>query len=68
MKTLDDRIQIAKDLINRRLEIDEALILLFGGSASAKKPQRCSICGEPGHRASACPHTGEQPTATHIAN
>lgn len=71
MKNLDERIQIARDLINRRLEIDEALILLFGGgNPAAKKVQRCSVCGEPGHRASTCPHngTGENPNEASLSN
>jgi hypothetical protein len=59
MKNLDERIQIARDLIDRRQEIDEALILLFGGSSpGTKKMQKCSVCGEPGHRASTCPQNG----------
>jgi siroheme synthase (precorrin-2 oxidase/ferrochelatase) len=61
MKNLDERIQIARELINRRQEIDEALILLFGGgSTTSKKAQKCSACGEPGHRASTCPQSEAQ--------
>lgn len=63
MRNLDERIKVARDLMNKRQEIDEALSLLFGGgNPSSKRVQKCSTCGEAGHRASTCPQNGTDET------
>jgi hypothetical protein len=51
---IDARIQRVKDLIAKREEIDAELASLFGITASPRKLQKCSNCGEMGHTARAC--------------
>jgi hypothetical protein len=50
-----------KELIAKREKIDAELSELLGGTAREKRSPKCSICGEPGHRASTCP---SKPTET----
>jgi hypothetical protein len=52
---IDDRIARAKDLIQKREEIDTELAALFGIAVKTKKALRCSRCGEEGHNAKTCP-------------
>jgi hypothetical protein len=52
---IDDRIALAKDLIQKREEIDTELAGLFGIALKSKKTLRCSKCGEEGHNAKTCP-------------
>jgi len=49
--TIDERIARVKDLIQKREEIDAELAGMFGLATRAKKPLRCSKCGEEGHNA-----------------
>jgi len=52
----DEKIARAKELIARREELDAELSALLGGGAvRERRTPKCSICGEPGHRASTCP-------------
>lgn len=54
--TIDERINIAKELIKKREVIDRQLAELFnGGSVSARK-LTCSICGSDTHNARTCPN------------
>jgi hypothetical protein len=61
---IDDKIAHAKNLIEKREEIDAELSALFGISSKLKKSIRCSRCGEEGHNAKTCaspqPLTGEE--------
>lgn len=53
---LDDRIALVQKLIAQREEIDRQLNELFaGGVAAARKPVKCSSCGQEGHNAKTCP-------------
>lgn len=52
---IDERIGRAKDLIQRREEIDAELAMMFGITVRAKKTLRCSKCGEEGHNSKTCP-------------
>ncbi len=52
---IDERIVRAKDLIQRREEIDAELATMFGITVRAKKTLRCSKCGEEGHNSKTCP-------------
>jgi hypothetical protein len=60
MKDLDDQIELVKELIAKRQEIEEALAALFSGSAplGKRRAQKCSTCGEEGHTARTCPTKG----------
>jgi hypothetical protein len=50
------RIARVKELIAKREELDAELNELLGGSVTReKRSSKCSICGEPGHRATTCP-------------
>ncbi len=54
---LDNKIARVKALIAKREEIDAELAeLLSGGAVREKRSLKCSICGEPGHRATTCPN------------
>jgi hypothetical protein len=57
---IDDRIARAKDLIQKREEIDAELAGLFGIAIKAKKTLRCSKCGDEGHNAKTCPSQQHQ--------
>jgi hypothetical protein len=60
--TIEDRINLAKDLIKKREEIDHQLAELFnGGEAVTKRTVKCSICGGEGHTARTC--NKEKPAA-----
>jgi Zinc knuckle len=58
---IDGKIARVKELIAKREEIDAELSELLGGSAREKRSPKCSICGEPGHRASTCPAKTTEP-------
>ena len=52
---IDEKIARVKELIAKREEIDAELGELLGGcTVRERRSPRCSICGEPGHRASTC--------------
>jgi hypothetical protein len=51
---IDSKIARVKELIAKREELDAELSELLGGVAREKRIARCSICGEPGHRATTC--------------
>ena len=53
--TIDESITRVKELIQKREEIDAELAGMFGLAGRAKKPLRCSKCGEEGHNAKTCP-------------
>lgn len=52
---LDSKIARVKELIAKREELDAELSGLLGGAGRERRISRCSICDEPGHRASTCP-------------
>jgi hypothetical protein len=52
---IDNKIARVKELIAKREELDAELSELLGGTARERRAPKCSICGEPGHRASTCP-------------
>lgn len=52
---IDDKIARVKELIARREELDAELGELLRGTTRERRVPRCSICNEPGHRASTCP-------------
>ena len=52
---IDGKIARIKELIAKREELDAELNELLGGSVREKRSPKCSLCGEPGHRASTCP-------------
>jgi len=52
---IDSKIARAKELIAKREEVDAELAELLGGGVREKRSPKCSVCGEPGHRASTCP-------------
>ena len=52
---LDAKITRVKELIAKREQLDAELSELLGGTARERRAARCSLCGEPGHRASTCP-------------
>lgn len=54
---LDGIISRVKQLIAQRETIDAELSMIFAGSVSQKrKAPVCSVCGQEGHRANACPN------------
>jgi hypothetical protein len=58
---IDDKIARIKALIAKREELDAELSELIGGSVREKRSPKCSICGEPGHRATTCPSKPVEP-------
>lgn len=53
---IDHKIARIKALIAKREELDAELAeLLAGGAVREKRSMKCSVCGEPGHRATRCP-------------
>ncbi|MEY9604310.1 uncharacterized coiled-coil DUF342 family protein [Bradyrhizobium japonicum] len=52
---LDTKIARVKELIAKREELDAELQELLGGALKERRAPKCSACGEPGHRATACP-------------
>lgn len=52
---LDGKIARVKELIAKREELDVELGELLGGAVRDRRIPKCSICNEPGHRASTCP-------------
>jgi len=52
---IDSKIARVKELIAKREEIDTELGELLGGTIRERRTQKCSTCGEPGHRARTCP-------------
>ncbi|MGY3695025.1 hypothetical protein ACVIGA_005105 [Bradyrhizobium sp. USDA 3240] len=52
---IDTKIARVKELIAKREELDTELQELLGGSVKERRAPKCSVCGEPGHRASTCP-------------
>lgn len=46
--------QRLRKLLDDRDAIDEEIVSLIGGVKKERKPQACSICGEPGHSARSC--------------
>jgi hypothetical protein len=54
---MDYDIGRAKELIQKRDEIDAELAEIFSASRSAvsRKPQKCGKCGKEGHSARTCP-------------
>jgi hypothetical protein len=58
---IDARIARAKELIAKREQLDAELSELLGGSVRERRSPKCSICGEPGHRAKTCPSKPTEP-------
>ena len=53
--SIEVRIARVKELIAKREELDAELNELLGGGAlREKRSPKCSVCGEPGHRATTC--------------
>ena len=52
---IDAKIARVKELIARREQLDAELGELLGGTGRERRTPRCSVCGEPGHKASTCP-------------
>jgi Zinc knuckle len=51
---IDSKIARVKELIAKREELDAELSELLGGTTRERRTPKCSVCGEPGHRASTC--------------
>ena len=64
---IDAKIVRVKELIAKREELDAELQELLGGTVRERRSPKCSICGEPGHRASTCPSKQLDPDPTNIA-
>jgi hypothetical protein len=59
---IDSKIARVKELIAKREELDAELSeLLNGAVVRERRVARCSICGEPGHRATTCPTKPSEP-------
>jgi hypothetical protein len=52
---IDSKIARVKELIAKREELDVEISELLNGAARERRTLKCSICGEPGHRATTCP-------------
>ncbi len=52
--TIEDRINLVKDLIKKREEIDHQLAELFNGGSITKKTNKCGNCGQEGHSTRTC--------------
>jgi hypothetical protein len=52
---LDAKIARVKALIAKREELDAEISELLGGAVRERRSPKCSVCGEPGHRATTCP-------------
>jgi zinc knuckle protein len=62
---IDGKIARVKELIAKREDIDAELSELLGATAAReKRSPKCSICGEPGHRARTCPKKPTEPVQT----
>ncbi len=48
-------IDLLKELIEKREEIDEQIVAAVGGKPKDKKAVKCSTCGTEGHTARTCP-------------
>jgi Zinc knuckle len=60
---IDSKIARVKELIAKREELDAELSeLLNGAVVRERRVVGCSICGEPGHRATTCPTKPSEPT------
>jgi hypothetical protein len=63
---IDGKIVRVKELIAKREELDAELNELLGGATREKRSPKCSICGEPGHRASTCPAKPTEANTTEV--
>jgi hypothetical protein len=52
---IETKIARVKELIAKRDELDAELNEFISGTARERRSSKCSICGEPGHRATTCP-------------
>jgi hypothetical protein len=52
---LDSKIARVKALIAKREELDAEISELLGGAVRERRSPKCSVCSEPGHRATTCP-------------
>jgi hypothetical protein len=60
---LDSKIARVKALIAKREELDAEIAELLGGAVRERRSPKCSVCGEPGHRATTCPSNPGEPVA-----
>jgi len=58
---MDAKIARVKELIAKREELDAELGELLGGPMRERRSPKCSICSQPGHRASTCPAKPAEP-------
>ena len=59
---IEERINIVKELIAKREEIDRQLAELFGGAAPARKAKVCKRC-QGDHDTRSCPNTQKKEDA-----